>query len=181
MKLAYVALGANLGDRERTLSEALSRLGGMPGIRVERVSAMYETAPVGYTDQPNFINMAAALATSLPPLGLLRELLALELAMGRVREFRWGPRIIDLDLLLYEDETLQTDELTLPHPRMGERAFVLAPLRDVWTPGEVFPWEAQIAPAALEREGIRRLGPDSEPRGPKEGESHAEDRQCGDE
>ncbi|MFC3801756.1 2-amino-4-hydroxy-6-hydroxymethyldihydropteridine diphosphokinase [Cohnella sp. GCM10012308] len=157
MKLAYMALGANLGDRERSLAEALRRLNETPGIRVERVSGVYETDPVGYTDQPNFLNMAAALLTSLPPLELLRALLALELEMGRVRAFRWGPRVIDLDLLSYEDETFETDELTLPHPRMGERAFVLAPLRDVWTPGEAFPWEAQLGPDTLEREGIRRL------------------------
>lgn len=165
MKLAYVALGANLGDRERSLAEALRRLNEMPGIRVERVSGVYETDPVGYTDQPIFLNMAAALFTSLPPLELLRALLALELEMGRVREFRWGPRVIDLDLLSYEGETFETDELTLPHPRMGERAFVLAPLRDVWAPGEAFPWEAQLGPDTLEREGIRRLASGLEPRG----------------
>ncbi|MDG0795340.1 2-amino-4-hydroxy-6-hydroxymethyldihydropteridine diphosphokinase [Cohnella ginsengisoli] len=165
MKLAYVALGANLGDRERSLAEALRRLNETPGIRVERVSGVYETDPVGYTDQPNFLNMAAALLTSLPPLELLRALLALELEMGRVREFRWGPRVIDLDLLSYEDETFETDELTLPHPRMGERAFVLAPLRDVWASGEAFPWEAQLGPDTLEREGIRRLASGLKPHG----------------
>lgn len=168
MKLAYVALGANLGDRERSLSEALRRMDETPGIRVERVSGLYETDPVGYTDQPNFLNMAAAVLTDLSPADLLRALLALELDMGRVRELRWGPRIIDLDLLLYEDVKMDSDELTLPHPRMGERAFVLAPLRDVWAPGEAFPWEAELRPDALERQGIRRLAPGPEPRGPKE-------------
>lgn len=168
MKLAYVALGANLGERERSLAEALRRLDRTPGIRVARISGVYETDPVGYTDQPNFLNMAAAVQTSLPPLELLRALLALELAMGRVREVRWGPRIIDLDLLLYEDAACETGELTLPHPRMGERAFVLAPLRDVWAPGEAFPWETQLRPDALEREGIRRLAPGAELRGLRE-------------
>ncbi|MCC3377255.1 2-amino-4-hydroxy-6-hydroxymethyldihydropteridine diphosphokinase [Cohnella sp. REN36] len=168
MKEAYVALGANLGDREHSLREAIRRLDAHDGIEVRRVSETYETDPVGYTDQPAFLNMALAIGTDLAPVALLRALLAIELEMGRVREIRWGPRKIDLDLLLYENETLGTDELTLPHPRMGERAFVLVPLRDVWTPGEAFPWEAALAGDVLTREGIHRHAPQAEARPRKE-------------
>lgn len=168
MKEAYVALGANLGDREHSLREAIRRLDAHDGIEVRRVSETYETDPVGYIDQPAFLNMAIAIGTDLPPLALLRLLLAIELEMGRVREIRNGPRKIDLDLLLYENETLGTDELTLPHPRMGERAFVLVPLRDVWTPGEAFPWEAALAGDVMAREGIHRHAPHAEARPRKE-------------
>ncbi|MBB6669603.1 2-amino-4-hydroxy-6-hydroxymethyldihydropteridine diphosphokinase [Cohnella nanjingensis] len=168
MKEAYVALGANLGDREQSLNEAIRRLDAFEGIEVRRISDRYETDPVGYTDQPAFLNMAVAVGTELDPLALLRALLSIEQEMGRVREIRWGPRKIDLDLLLYENETLGTDELTLPHPRMGERAFVLVPLRDVWTPGEPFPWESSLAGDVMEREGIHRRAPQSEARPRKE-------------
>jgi 2-amino-4-hydroxy-6-hydroxymethyldihydropteridine diphosphokinase len=152
---AFVALGGNLGNREATLQEALRRLNASPGVTVRRVSAVYETAPVGLTDQPAFLNMAAAVETTLDPLSLLRKLLDIELAMGRVREIRWGPRNIDLDLLLYSGVTMDAEELTLPHPRMGERAFVLVPLRDVW-PDACFPWDEAINRMPVEQEGIRR-------------------------
>jgi len=131
---AYIALGSNLGDREALLLEALRLLHAHPAVAVARVSAIYETDPVGMTDQPAFLNMAAALRTTLEPLPLLRELLAVENRLGRVRDVRWGPRTIDLDLLLYGGRTLDSEELTLPHPRMMERAFVLVPLRDVLQP-----------------------------------------------
>ena len=154
MQEAYVALGANLGDRERSLREAVDRLGRIPGIVVRRLSPVYETDPVGYTDQPAFLNMAAAIGTELEPLDLLRALLAIEREMGRVRKVRWGPRTIDLDLLLYGGVTMNTDELTLPHPRMGERAFVLVPLRDIWE-GPSFPWESGLRAHPPEREGVK--------------------------
>lgn len=155
MREAYAALGANLGDREASLREAIRRLDETPGIEVRRVSNVYETDPVGYTEQPAFLNMAVALGTDLEPIRLLRAMLDIEREMGRVRHIRWGPRAIDLDLLLYEDEKMETEVLALPHPRMEERAFVLVPLKDVWTPGEAFPWEALTTAAAMEREGIR--------------------------
>ncbi|ALS25715.1 2-amino-4-hydroxy-6-hydroxymethyldihydropteridine pyrophosphokinase [Paenibacillus sp. 32O-W] len=128
---AYVALGSNLGDRERSLFEALQLLNEHPAADVLRVSPVYETDPVGYTQQPAFLNMVAAVRTSLTPRELLRLLLDIERKLGRVRDVRWGPRTIDLDLLLYDDRRFEDDELTLPHPRMMERAFVLVPLRDV--------------------------------------------------
>lgn len=128
---AYIALGSNLGDREVHLREALGRLHARNGIAVDRVSAVYETDPVGYTDQPKFLNMAAALTTERQPLELLREMLEVERELGRVRNIRFGPRTIDLDLLLMDGVRLDTEELTLPHPRMMERAFVLVPLLEV--------------------------------------------------
>ncbi|RAP73272.1 2-amino-4-hydroxy-6-hydroxymethyldihydropteridine diphosphokinase [Paenibacillus montanisoli] len=128
---AYIALGANLGDREQQLKAALRLLDDHPAITVVRASALYETDPVGYTDQPAFLNMAAALRTSLEPHELLRAMLAMENQLGRKRDIRWGPRTIDLDMLLYDGVTLTEEELTLPHPRMMERAFVLVPLADV--------------------------------------------------
>ncbi|TJY38543.1 2-amino-4-hydroxy-6-hydroxymethyldihydropteridine diphosphokinase [Cohnella pontilimi] len=158
MKEAYVALGANLGERERSLAEAIDRLRLTPGIEVRRISAVYETEPVGYTDQPAFLNMAAAIRTDLAPVELLRKLLQIEKEMGRVRDVRWGPRTIDLDLLLYEDVTMQTDVLTLPHPRMGERAFVLVPLRDVWPNGLKFPWQTVLEALRPDETGIRQWG-----------------------
>ncbi|CAH1225618.1 hypothetical protein PAECIP111892_05636 [Paenibacillus auburnensis] len=128
---AYIALGANLGDREGTLKEALNRLNQHEGIEVVRCSRIYETEPVGYLDQSQFLNMAAALRTTLAPEDLLHVMLAIETQLGRVRDIRYGPRTVDLDLLWVEGRSLDTPELTLPHPRMMERAFVLIPLSDI--------------------------------------------------
>ncbi|MFC4098263.1 2-amino-4-hydroxy-6-hydroxymethyldihydropteridine diphosphokinase [Paenibacillus xanthanilyticus] len=132
-QVAYIALGSNMGDRDRLLVQALNQLNDRPDIDVLRISGLYETDPVGYTDQPPFLNMAAALSTSLEPVELLRAMLGIEAELGRKRDIRWGPRTIDLDLLLYDDVRMDVQELTLPHPRMLERAFVLVPLRDVIT------------------------------------------------
>ncbi|MCD9026316.1 2-amino-4-hydroxy-6-hydroxymethyldihydropteridine diphosphokinase [Cohnella silvisoli] len=157
MQEAFVALGANLGDRESSLTEAIRRLQADPYLEVRRVSAVYETAPVGFTDQPSFLNMAVSLVTELDSILLLRRLLAIEQEMGRVRDIRWGPRIIDLDLLVHGDVPMETSELTLPHPRMGQRAFVLVPLRDVWPEEAPFPWEAELSAFSLAEEGIKRF------------------------
>jgi 2-amino-4-hydroxy-6-hydroxymethyldihydropteridine diphosphokinase len=129
MAIAYVALGANLGDRPATLRAAVRRLGELG--RVETVSAVYETAPVGYEAQPAFLNAVARLRTDLSPAGLLTALLRIETDLGRVRSFRNAPRTLDLDLLLYDDLTRDEPELTLPHPRLHERAFVLVPLAEI--------------------------------------------------
>jgi 2-amino-4-hydroxy-6-hydroxymethyldihydropteridine diphosphokinase len=153
---AYVALGANIGNRESSLEEAVRRLSADPLIEIHHISSAYETAPVGMTDQPSFLNMAVSLRTELDPLSLLRRLLDIEQEMGRIREVRWGPRNIDLDLLAYEDVVIDTPELTLPHPRMGQRAFVLVPLRDVWPQSLRFPWEAELAAFDRQEEGIVR-------------------------
>ena len=133
MTRAYVALGSNLGDREGTLRAALEALAADPGIDVVAVSRFYDTEPVGYLDQPRFLNGAAALETELPARELLERLLAVELRFGRRREdvpLR-GPRTLDLDLLLYGDAEIDEPGLRVPHPRMHERRFVLEPLADL--------------------------------------------------
>jgi 2-amino-4-hydroxy-6-hydroxymethyldihydropteridine diphosphokinase len=130
---AYVGLGSNLGEREATLREALARLGEVEGIEVVAVSSFRETDPVGVVDQPRFVNAAAALETVLGPRELLERLLEVERGLGRdrSREERWGPRTIDLDLLLYGEETVAEVGLEVPHPRLAERAFVLEPLLEL--------------------------------------------------
>jgi len=128
-KRAYIGMGANLGDRLRTLQMAtdhLRRLG-----RVAAISSVYETEPVGYSDQPPFLNMVAGLDTTLEPLVLMQSLLTIEQELGRVRSFPNAPRTLDLDLLLYGDQVITEPTLTVPHPRMDERAFVLVPLAEI--------------------------------------------------
>ena len=133
MARAYVGLGSNLGERERMLHDALDLLAQVPGIVLRAVSSFSETDPVGYLDQPRFLNAAAALETTLAPRELLAELLAVERRLGRTREgqLRFGPRTIDLDLLLYEDEVVDEHGLTVPHARLHERRFVLEPLAEL--------------------------------------------------
>jgi 2-amino-4-hydroxy-6-hydroxymethyldihydropteridine diphosphokinase len=130
MPRAYVGLGANLGDRERTIREALAQLDRTPRVQVVAVSSLTETDPVGYLDQPRFLNGAAALETSLAARGLLDVLLAVERRFGRVREgaVPQGPRPLDLDLLLYDSAEIDEAGLRIPHPRLHERRFVLEPL-----------------------------------------------------
>jgi 2-amino-4-hydroxy-6-hydroxymethyldihydropteridine diphosphokinase len=131
--LAAVALGSNLesafGDREANLREAVERVGGLG--EVQSVSTFYDTEPVGYIEQPRFLNGALLLETDLEPLDLIRGLLAVERGMGRQRIVAKGPRVIDLDLLLYGSVVMSTPELTLPHPEMHERRFVLEPLAEI--------------------------------------------------
>ena len=132
MARAYVGLGANLGEREETLRAAVAGLEATGGVEVVAVSAFRETDPVGYVDQPRFLNGAVALETSLTPRELLDALLAVERSLGRTRDGpRFGPRKIDLDLLLYGDESLDEPGLTVPHPRLHERAFALEPLAEL--------------------------------------------------
>jgi 2-amino-4-hydroxy-6-hydroxymethyldihydropteridine diphosphokinase len=134
---AYVGLGANIGDRERTLREAVDALGAEEGIEVAAVSTLRETDPVGVGEQPRFLNGVAALETSLGARELLDRLLAVEQRFGRVRvPGELGPRTLDLDLLLYGDETIDEPGLAVPHPRMHERRFVLEPLAEL-APGLV--------------------------------------------
>jgi 2-amino-4-hydroxy-6-hydroxymethyldihydropteridine diphosphokinase len=137
---AYVGLGANLGERELTIHRAVELLGAMPGIEVVAVSRLRETDPVGYEDQPRFLNGAAALDTELSPRELLDRLLAVERELGRVRGDgpRFGPRAIDLDLLLFGREVVDEDGLAVPHPRLAERRFALEPLHEL-DPGLTLP------------------------------------------
>ena len=133
MSRAYVALGSNLGDRAATIRSALAELAASPGVEVVAVSALAETDPVGYADQPRFLNGAAAVETSLPPRELLELLLEIERRHGRVREGvpAQGPRTLDLDLLLYGEAEIDEPGLRVPHPRLHERAFVLEPLAEL--------------------------------------------------
>ncbi|MBA2940966.1 2-amino-4-hydroxy-6-hydroxymethyldihydropteridine diphosphokinase [Paenibacillus sp. CGMCC 1.16610] len=128
---AYVALGSNINDREQYLQDAITALNQESGIVVTGLSSIYETEPVGYVDQSAFLNMVVQIQTVIPAEDLLFKLLAIENRLGRKRDVRWGPRTIDLDLLLYGDEQLTTPDLIIPHPRMHERAFVLVPLSEV--------------------------------------------------
>jgi 2-amino-4-hydroxy-6-hydroxymethyldihydropteridine diphosphokinase len=135
---AYIGLGANLGDREAAIREALRLLGERDRVRVVAVSGLKETDPVGVVDQPRFLNGAAQLDTELGPRELLDALLEVERALGRVRAERWGPRTIDLDLLVYGDVELEEPGLAVPHPRLHERRFALEPLAEL-APGLLIP------------------------------------------
>jgi 2-amino-4-hydroxy-6-hydroxymethyldihydropteridine diphosphokinase len=132
MALAYVGLGSNMGDRERMVWGAIHMLTFNPEVEVVAVSSIRETDPVGIVDQPRFLNAVAAVETELDSAGLLDLLLSVERELGRTREGpRFGPRTIDLDLLLYSDETVDEPGLTVPHPRLHERRFVLEPLAEL--------------------------------------------------
>lgn len=127
----FVGLGANLGDREQTIRTAIAQLERLPTTSVRRVSSLFDTDPVGPVDQPSFLNAVAELTSELTPQELLWHLLLVERRLGRVRDRRWGPRLIDLDLLLYGSEVIETDGLVVPHPELVHRAFVLVPLAEL--------------------------------------------------
>ena len=144
MNTAFVGIGANLGDREGTLRRALRLLGDRDGVTVVAVSSLRETAPVGYLDQPSFLNGAARLETELSPRELLGALLDVERELGRDRSGpRFGPRTVDLDLLLYGGVELDEPRLVVPHPRLHERRFVLEPLAEL-APGLVVPGRGPV-------------------------------------
>ena len=144
MRTAFVGIGSNLGEREINLERALELLSAEDGIEVSAVSEIRETEPVGPVEQGPFLNGAARLETSLAPRELLERLLAVENRLGRVRTERWGPRTIDLDLLLYGGETVDEPGLTVPHPRLHERRFALEPLADL-DPELVVPGRGRVA------------------------------------
>lgn len=158
MAIAYIALGANLGDAALSLREALAAVAALPDTRVTATSAFYRTAPVGLAEQPDFVNAATRLETALPPEALLAHLLDIEDRFGRVRQQANGPRTLDLDVLLYDDLVLDTPRLTLPHPRMHLRAFVLWPLADI-SPELDIPGRGTLAAwlPAVANQGIARL------------------------
>jgi len=147
---AYVGLGANLGDREAMLRAALEQLAVEPGVEVVAVSSFRDTAPVGIENQPRFLNAAAAVETELSPRDLLDRLLSVEGRLGRTREGpRFGPRTIDLDLLLYGDEVIDEPGLEVPHPRLHERLFALEPLAEL-DPTLQIPGRGPVAALAAE-------------------------------
>ena len=130
MKIAYLGLGSNLGDRRQHLDTALAKLAA-PDLRVMRVSSVYETEPVGFTAQRWFLNLVAEIETDLFPMQLLSRVAKVELALGRVRTMKDGPRTLDIDILLYGRAVVRGGRLQIPHPRMAERRFVLAPLAEL--------------------------------------------------
>jgi len=158
MNTAYVALGANLGNPRATVLAAFAALANLPESRVARCSSLYRTAPVGILSQPDFVNAVALLDTTLAPEALLDALLDIEARFGRVRRERNGPRTLDLDLLLYDDIELDLPRLTLPHPRLHLRAFVLLPLAEV-APDLAIPRRGSLAAwlPAVANQGIVRL------------------------
>ena len=131
MARAYLGLGSNQGDRVGLLNAALERLEASGRVRVIKRSSLYETAPVGVTDQPRFVNLVAEVHTDLEPQGLLELALAAERTLGRVRTQRWGPRTVDIDILLYDEVQVDTPTLAIPHPEMTRRRFVLEPLLEI--------------------------------------------------
>lgn len=136
--MIVLGLGSNMGEREQNLEQALGKLDARPEIKIVQTSSIFETAPFGNTDQADFLNMTAAISTKLPPLELLKACLAVEQTLGRIRMQRWGPRVIDIDLLVYDAVVISIPELTLPHPGMLEREFVMIPLFEM-APGLVLP------------------------------------------
>ncbi|NJP39341.1 2-amino-4-hydroxy-6-hydroxymethyldihydropteridine diphosphokinase [Alkalicoccus luteus] len=128
---AYISLGANIGDRFSQLEDAVRMLQSLGDTDVTNHSSYYETKPVGVTDQPDFLNAVVEIETNLAPLDLLEQTQAIEQELGRIRTKKWGPRTIDLDILLYEDENIELESLIIPHPRMLERGFVMLPLAEV--------------------------------------------------
>ena len=131
MNKVYIALGTNIEPRDFYLSEALNLLEAHESIAIQQRSSIYETDPVGFLDQADFLNMVIEIQTLLDPLELLDTTQGIEEKLGRTRDIRFGPRTIDLDILLYNQENSTEDRLTLPHPRMSERAFVLVPLAEI--------------------------------------------------
>ena len=131
MVKAFLSLGSNMGDRLEYLSKAIDKIAKIQGCNILNKSRVYETEPWGYENQEAFLNLCISIETSLSPYELLESLQTIELELDRVRKIHWGPRTIDIDILLFDDIICEDDKLTIPHPRMSERAFVLIPLYDI--------------------------------------------------
>jgi len=153
MPRAWIGLGSNLGDRLGYIKKALGMMERIPETTLVAVSSLYDTAPVGKDDQPRFLNAVAEVATDLAPESLMCELLAIEDYCGRIRRDMWGPRTLDLDLLIYDDVEQSSDELTVPHPRLAARAFVLVPLAEI-APEVVVPGIGKDVRALEEKLGV---------------------------
>jgi len=164
MTRAFIGLGSNQGDSHQQLDQALAALAEMPRSALIRCSPRYWTAPVGDSDQPDFLNAVAELDTALEPLDLLRRMHGVEDALGRERdpERRWGPRTIDLDLLLFGHAVIRQADLIVPHPRLARRAFVLKPLADL-VPRLQVPGQARVSELLeqLDASGVRSAQPDA--------------------
>ncbi|HYD34344.1 MAG TPA: 2-amino-4-hydroxy-6-hydroxymethyldihydropteridine diphosphokinase [Methylophilaceae bacterium] len=158
MPRAFIAIGSNLQQPRSQVEKAFEGLSELPQTQLIKRSSLYRTAPVGYDNQPDFINAVAEVSTALGPLELMRALLELELAHGRERPFPNAPRVLDLDLLLYNDTIMDSPELTLPHPRMHTRGFVLLPLSEI-APNMVIPQHGKVAELAQKcmDQGVEKL------------------------
>ncbi|WP_271001440.1 2-amino-4-hydroxy-6-hydroxymethyldihydropteridine diphosphokinase [Listeria seeligeri] len=152
MAKAFLSIGTNIGERLDNLNSAVSGLAAVEQIKLINVSSVYETDAVGYEDQAAFLNIVVEIETSFAPVELLDFCLALELELGRVRLFKWGPRLIDIDILLYEDVKLDTEKLKIPHPYMKERAFVMIPLIEI-SPDKA---NIQVNQVVLAEQGVRK-------------------------
>ena len=131
MMKAVIGIGTNIGNKLNNIKDSVSALGHLPGTKVEKISYVYETEPWGFTEQDNFYNVCVLVETELSPKALLGACLGIEAAFGRERPFKNSPRVLDMDLLLYENTSMNERELAVPHPLIGERAFVLVPLKDI--------------------------------------------------
>lgn len=167
MASAWISIGSNQGDRLGYIKKALGLMSGLSETELGAISPVYDTAPVGKTDQPRFLNAVVELRTELAPRSLLHELLAIEDVCGRFRRDLWGPRSLDLDVVLYDDVEIETEALTVPHPRARERAFVLVPLAEV-APDLTFPGSSETVSEMVEKLGdiedqVRRVGDPPKP------------------
>lgn len=161
MNVAFIALGTNIEPRVDYFKKALMILRKNEKIRIKQESSIYETAPVGYTDQADFLNMVIEVETELSPMDLLDICQEIELALGRERMIRFGPRTIDLDILLYNQENIEAERLSIPHVRMHERAFVLIPLAEIAQSYKVANWDKQVSELLSElpdqeKQGVRK-------------------------
>jgi 2-amino-4-hydroxy-6-hydroxymethyldihydropteridine diphosphokinase len=159
---AYVGIGSNMGDRLENLSDAVREFAGTPGVHFVRSSSVYETAPVGGPEQGDYLNAVVEISTELEPHALLEVLQRIENELGRARAERFGPRTIDLDLLLYGDEEIDDPDLTVPHPRMRERAFVVVPLVELGA-GDALPKGRPLEPVTDAAQTVRRIAPPLDP------------------
>ena len=155
---AFLGLGSNLGDRLATIRDAVDLLAAQPGIDVQRTSRVWETGPVGGPEQPDFLNAVVQIETELDPHELLVAVNGVETTLGRTRDVRWGPRTIDIDILLIDRLTIDVRRLTVPHPRMQERAFVVMPLLEL-VPDPVLPDGTRLLDVRLGDQAVRPAFP----------------------
>ena len=159
MNKVYLSIGTNIGDREQNLKMAVEMLQKIEGVTILAISSIYETDPVGYLDQSSFLNVAVLIETNCSAQESLIICQSIENELGRIREIRWGPRIIDLDILLYNNDNIEVENLIVPHPRMYERAFVLVPLLEIAKrplSDHLKLAEASLKTMDLNKEGIRK-------------------------
>lgn len=157
MSRAVLSMGSNIGSSRDNIRHTCMSLALLPGTKVERVSSFYVTKPVGYVDQPDFINVAVLINTELTPQVLLGACLGIEADMGRLRPFKNSPRVIDIDLILFDDLKLDTPLLTIPHPRMSQRAFVLVPMLELsGDSGSLLGFDVAAALRAIDTSGVKK-------------------------